>query len=314
MGTDLVPAAQTSLETAVAAAADFIAASQAPNTTRAYAADWRHFGRWCAAVGQVALPAGPGTVAAYLSAMATAGAKASTIRRRTCAIADAHRRTGHDSPTSHPGVQATLKGIGRTLGSPPKKKAALTVELLAKAVRRIPTSLHGLRDRALILVGFAAALRRSELVGLDVEDLVRHAKGLVITIRRSKTDQLGAGVTKAIPHGRRLHVIEALDAWLAAAAIASGPIFRAERAGTVSPQRLCDRQVARIVKKRAREIGLDPSLFAGHSLRSGYITTADERGAPIAAIAAHAGHAKLDTTRGYMQSDAFRNHSGKAFL
>jgi integrase len=316
LSTDLVPAAETSLQTAVTAAADFIAAAKSKSTHRAYASDWRDFESWCATHRQTSLPADPGTVAAYLSSLATTGkSKASTLRRRCAAIAYRHRAAGHDSPASHPGVKETLAGIVRTIGAAPRKKAALTVDMLAKAARRIPGDLHGLRDRALILLGFAAALRRSELVGLDVEDIQRHPKGLVVTIRRSKTDQTGEGRIKAIPRGRRLKVIEALDAWLAAARIASGPIFRAERAGTVSGERLCDRQVARIVKKRAREIGLDPALFAGHSLRSGFITSADEYDAPLEKTAAHAGHAKLDTTRGYIQvNDAFRNHAGKAFL
>ncbi len=126
-------------------------------------------------------------------------------------------------PAAHAGVKATLAGIARTLGAPPEKKAALTADLLAKALRRIPQDLAGLRDRALILIGFAAALRRSELVALDVEDIARHPKGLVVTIRRSKTDQAGVGKTKAIPHGRKLHAVQALDAWLAAAGIMQRP-------------------------------------------------------------------------------------------
>jgi site-specific recombinase XerD len=304
-----------SLEIAEEAVAEFIAASKADATRRAYASDWRDFAAWCAAHQQVQLPAAPATVAAYLGALATAGAKVSTVRRRCAAIGDAHRRGGHENPAAHAGVKATLAGIARTLGAPPAKKAALTADLLAKALRSMPRDLAGLRDRALILIGFAAALRRSELVALDVADLTRHPKGLVITIRRSKTDQAGAGCAKAVPHGRKLRAVQALDAWLGAAKISAGPVFRGVRGSKVLPARLCAHQVARIVQKRAAAAGLDPSLFAGHSLRSGYISSAAERGASLVSIAAHANHKKLDTTRGYVQiADAFRDHSGKGFL
>jgi integrase len=304
-----------SLEIAQEAAAEFITASKAAATRRAYAADWRDFTAWSAAHQQVELPAAPATVAAYLGALATAGAKVSTVRRRCAAIGDAHRRGGHDNPAAHAGVKATLAGIARTLGAPPAKKAALTADLLAKALRSIPQDLAGLRDRALILIGFAAALRRSELVALDVADLTRHPKGIVITIRRSKTDQAGAGCAKAVPHGRKLRAVQALDAWLGAAKITAGPVFRGVRGSKVLPARLCAHQVARIVQKRAAAAGLDPTLFAGHSLRSGYISSAAERGASLVSIAAHADHKKIDTTRGYVQiADAFRDHSGKGFL
>jgi integrase len=308
-------AGRQSLEIAQEAVAEFITASKANATRRAYASDWRDFAAWCAAHQQVERPAAPATVAAYLGALATAGAKVSTVRRRCAAIGDAHRRGGHDNPGAHAGVKATLAGIARTLGAPPAKKAALTADLLAKALRSIPQDLAGLRDRALILIGFAAALRRSELVALDVADLARHPKGLVITIRRSKTDQAGAGCAKAIPHGRKLRAVQALEAWLGAAKITAGPVFRGVRGSRVLGARLCAHQVARIVQKRAAAAGLDPTLFAGHSLRSGYISSAAERGASIVSIAARANHKKLDTTRGYVQiADAFRDHSGKGFL
>jgi integrase len=201
-------------------------------------------------------------VAAYLGAKASTGIKASTVRRRCAAIGDVHRRAGHDNPAAHAGVKATLAGIARTLGSAPAKKTALTADLLAKALRRIPEDLTGLRDRALILIGFAAALRRSELVALDVADIAHHPKGLVITIRRSKTDQAGAGCTKAIPHGRKLGAVRALEAWLAAACITQGSVFRGVRGPRVLGRRLCAHQVARIVQKRAAAVGLDPTQRA----------------------------------------------------
>jgi len=298
----------------VAGVADFIRASKADNTQRAYAADWQHFEAWCTSVDRQSLPASPETVAAYLAALAQSH-KFATIRRRTASIAFAHEAKGQPSPVAHMGVRATLQGIARSLGKAPSKKAALTADLLSKAVRKLPADVPGLRDRALLLLGFAGALRRSELVALDCTDIARHPKGLLVTIRRSKTDQAGEGKVKAIPRGKRLAVAEAIDAWLIQARIVDGAVFRAVRGQRVLPGRLTTGQVARIVKKRCAAIGLDPTVFAGHSLRSGYITSAAEHGASLAKIADQAGHAKLDTTRGYVQvTDAFRDHSGKGFL
>lgn len=298
----------------VAGVADFVRASKADNTRRAYAADWRHFAAWCSSAARQSLPAEPETVATYLAALA-GSRKFATIRRRTAAIAFAHAAAGHPNPIAHPGVKATLEGIARTLGRAPNKKAALTAELLGKALKKLPADGPGLRDRALLLLGFAGALRRSELVDVNVNDIERHSKGLLLKLRRSKTDQAGKGLTKAIPYGKKLHVVEAVDAWLIHARIIEGAVFRAMRGQRVLDQRLKPAQVARIVKKRCMTIGLDPKLFSGHSLRSGYITTAAEHGASLAKIADQAGHAKLDTTRGYMQvADAFKDHSGKGFL
>jgi integrase len=226
-----------------------------------------------------------------------------------------HQQAGHDNPAAHTGVRATLSGIARTLGSAPTKKAALTAASLATILRKIPTDLPGLRDRALILVGFAGALRRSELVDLNVNDVARHPRGIVLTIRRCKTDQTGQGRTKAIPHGKRLKPVEALDAWLVASKITSGPLFRGVCGLKILPGRLSGKQVARIIKARVRAAGFDPRTFSGHSLRSGFITSAADAGASLQSIADHAGHEKLDTTLGYVQvADAFRDHSGKKFL
>lgn len=297
------------------ATAEFIAAAKADATRLAYAADWRDFKFWCASHELDALPASPENVAVYLSSLATGGRRLSTIRRRCAAIAHMHRQAGHDNPAAHTGVRATLSGISRMLGSAPTKKAALTADVLAIILRKIPTDLPGLRDRALILIGFAGALRRSELVALDVADVARHPKGIVLAVRRSKTDQAGAGKTKAIPHGKRLRAVAALDAWLDAAKITSGPIFRGVCGLKVQPDRLCTTQVARIIKARVRAAGLDPKAFSGHSLRSGFITSAADAGASLQSIADHAAHEKLDTTLGYVQvADAFRDHSGKKFL
>jgi integrase len=329
--------------------AHFIAASRAANTRRSYAGGWRNFEAWCVAHQHLSLPASPETVATYCAAAAAGGGrKFGTIKLRCAAISFVHRNAGHVNPVAHAGVKATLSGIARELGTAPTKKAALTADLLAKAVRKIPVErrasarpgpaekqekysgdysrpldlqgfsmadLTGLRDRALLLLGFAGALRRSELVDLNVNDITRHPKGVVLTLGRSKTDQECQGTTKTIPHGKKLRTIEALDAWIRAAGITEGPIFRVVRGSHVLPRRLAARQVARIVKKRATAIGLDPKVFGGHSLRSGYASTAADHGAELASIARQLGHKSLTTTRGYVQvRDAFMDHSGRKFL
>jgi site-specific recombinase XerD len=315
VATDVILSPNQPLRAAIEAAEKFSSAAKAANTLRGYEAGWRAFKAWCESTGCTTLPAHAGAVAAYLGALAAAGAKIKTIEHRAAAIGHFHRTVGFVNPTSDPGVRSTLQGIRRIVGSAPKKKAALTADLLAKAARKIPSDLAGLRDRALILLGFAAALRRSELVGLDVADIARHPKGIVLTLRRSKTDQAGEGIVKAVPHGHKLKAVEALDAWLHAAEITSGPVFRGVRGVNKFSWRLSDSQVARIVKKRVAQIGLDPALFAGHSLRSGFITSASDAGAELASIAKHAGHSKIETTFSYVQvADAFRNHSGKKFL
>ncbi len=313
---DNVPALVTdALAETRKATAQFIASSKADSTRRCYASDWADFQGWAATNGVEYLPAEPETVAIYLTALAQRGRKVSTIRRRLAAITHYHRNAGHASPTGHPGVEATVTGIARQLGSAPAKKTALTAEILQKVIRKIPVDLPGLRDRALLLLGFGGALRRSELVALEVRDVARHAKGIVLTLRKSKTDQVGAGKAKAIPTGKRLHIIEAVDAWLIAARIIDGPIFRGVRGTTVLPDRLGGKQVARVVKKRCAAAGIDPADFAGHSLRSGFATTAGNHGAGLTKIADHLGHAKLETTRNYVQvADAFKDHSGRGFL
>lgn len=315
MADELVPVGAVALTAAIEKAAEFARSAKAKNTLRAYEADWRHFGIWCDSVNCKPLPAHPGQVAAYLGALASGGMRTKTIERRAAAIRHFHKQAGYDNPAAHPGVRATLEGIRRSLGTAPRKKAALTAELIARAVRKIPSDLAGQRDRAIMLIGFAAALRRSELVALDVADVARHPKGIVLNLRRSKTDQAGAGTAKAVPHGHKLRAVAALDAWLAAARIGEGPLFRGVRGNCVFATRLCDHQIARIVKRRAAQIGLDPEAFAGHSLRSGFITSASDAGAELAKTAKHAGHKKIDTTLGYVQvADAFRDHPGKRFL
>ena len=299
------------LDEAVAA---FAAASKSEATRRAYRANLRQFSRWCRTERVEALPARPRTVARYLTALAGAGRSVSTIDRHAAAIGYGHRLAGHDAPTSAEEVRAVLTGIRNSLGRPPVQKKALTDDLVAKLVRKIPRDLVGLRDRAMVLLCFAAALRRSELVALDVADIEEHRRGLTVTLRRSKTDQAGKGKRKGVPDGK-LKVPDAVAAWLKAAGIVEGPVFRGCDRGRIAANALTGTHFARIIKARCEAAGLDPTLFSGHSCRRGFASSADEHGADLKATSEHLGHAKLETTTGYMEaSDLFRKNPGKGFV
>jgi site-specific recombinase XerD len=272
-GQALVLQREGELSSAVEAAQDFMAASRSKATLRAYQSDWRDFEKWCERHCLIMLPADARTVAAYLSSLATGRPmKLATIRRRLATIAYAHRCAKYDSPADDPAVKATMAGIARTIGSVHSKKTALTAALVTKVVKAISAdTVAGLLDRALLLLQFSAALRVSELVDLKVNDIARHSEGIVLTIKRSKTDQDGVGLEKAVPRGKRLRPVAALDAWISAARIAEGPLFRTVPAEKVSKSGISLRTVSRMIKRRCAAVGLDPALFASHSLRSGFI-------------------------------------------
>jgi len=242
--------------------------------------------------------------------------KASTISRRCAAIAYAHKLAGHREPPSNAEtVKAVMRGIRRTIGTASTQKASATAELISEMLKHCP-DLKGKRDRALLALGFAGAFRRSELVALRVEGLAEVPDGLRVTIRRSKTDQEGQGYEIAIPRGYRLRPVEAIQAWLAAAEITSGPVFReVKKGGRVQDAPLTDRAVALIVKRYVELAGLDPAQFAGHSLRAGYVTSAVEANAPLMKIVEPTRHKSVDMVRVYSRRiDLFRDHSGAAFL
>jgi integrase len=293
-------------------------AEKAASTREAYAADWKDFAIWCHARAATPLPARPGIVAAYLAHLATTGRKASTIGRRAASIAHHHKLAGIDPlPTASEGVKATLRGIRRTIGTATQGKAPATHDIIASMLDLCPDTMIGRRDRALIAFGFAGAFRRSELCALQVEDLVEVPDGLRVLIRHSKTDQEGAGQEVAIPRGYRLRPVEAVQTWLAAAEISSGPVFRAVQkgGGHVSPKAMVPESAARVVKKYAQRVGLDPASYAGHSLRAGFLTSAAEAGASIWKMAETSRHRSLDTLRGYVRRvDLFKEHAGAAFL
>ena len=225
----LAPSALTTAE--IDATMAYAEAEKALATRAAYASDWRDFAAWCASRGATALPAHQGIVAAYLSSLADSGRKATTIGRRAAAIGYHHKMAGHEPPTGSEAVKAVLRGIRRTIGSAKQGKAPATADLIGQMIALCPDNMIGKRDRALLCLGFAGAFRRSELCALEVADLTEVPDGLRILIRRSKGDQEGQGQEVAIPRGYRLRPVEAVQTWLAAAEISTGPVFRAVAPG-----------------------------------------------------------------------------------
>jgi site-specific recombinase XerD len=298
-------------------AASYARADKSEATKLAYRSDWRDFAGWCEQLGASPMPAAVETVAAYLAHLADSGRKASTITRRTAAIAYAHRLAGIVSPpTSAEPVKAVLRGIRRRIGVAVQRKAPATARAITAMLRRVPDTLIGKRDKAILLIGFSAALRRSELVGLQVGDVRAVGEGTIVHIRRSKTDQEGQGHDVAVPRGTRLKPVEALEAWLTAAQITEGPIFRPiGKGGRVKSEALTGESVARIVKRYAKLAKLDPEMFAGHSLRAGFVTSALETGADLLKIMDVTRHRSVETLKGYdRRAKAFVNHAGRKFL
>ena len=300
----------------LAAAVGYAKAEKAPATRKAYGTDFRLFAAWCDAKGAASLPALPETVAAYLAAEAGAGVKPSTLGRRVAAIRYSHKLASLPTPTDAEGVKATVRGIRRTFGGAKVKKTPAVAAKMKGMVATAPDGLAGLRDRALLLLGFAGAFRRSELVALDVADIEQTDEGLRVTIRRAKTDQEGLGRTLAIARGDAACPVKALAAWLDAAGIESGPLFRPiDKASTVRDRRLTDRSVANIVKAYAGRAGFDASAFSGHSLRSGFLTSAAGNGASIFKMMDVSGHRSVDTLRGYVRdAELFKDHAGAGLL
>jgi len=290
--------------------------SRADNTRKAYQSDWHHFLNWCKAHGAEPLPASPATVAAYIASLADEGRKASTIERRLTSISQAHGRARLDSPRHTRAVRETFAGIRRAIGTKQEGKAALPVSVLQKSIELLPASLLGIRNAAILLVGFWGAFRRSELVALMVEDLRFVPEGLVIELKRSKMDQEGEGQVKAIPFGRCADVcpVGALRLWLDRAGIESGPVFRAvDKRGRVGARAIGDRAVAELVKAIAEGVGLDPGLFSGHSLRAGFATAAAMGGAEERDIMRQTGHSSLVQVRKYIRgAELFKNHAARA--
>jgi site-specific recombinase XerD len=298
-------------------AASYARQDKAESTRAAYRSDFAIFRTWCASRGVNALPATPETVAGFLAAQAEAGLAASTISRRGAAIRYAHKLAGHERPTNSEVVKATLRGIRRAVGTAPKgRKAPMIAEIMHRVSRAAALDLKGLRDRALLLLGFGGAFRRSELVALNVEDVEFTDDGLRVTIRKSKTDQEGVGVTIAIVRGGACCPAKALREWLDTAKIESGPIFRPVRKGNrVGDSRLTGKTVCVLVKAYAALIGLDATTIGAHSLRSGFLTSAARRGASVFKMRDVSRHKSMDVLQSYVRdADLFRDHAGAGLL
>jgi site-specific recombinase XerD len=294
-----------------------IRSARSENTNRAYRSDLGHFTLWCHRFSLAAMPATPETVALYLSAMvsATPPAKVSTVRRRLVAISQAHRAAGHPSPTTTEVVRKAVAGIGRRFGSRPRQVAALRLEQLRALLDATPgDDLGAVRDHALLLLGFAAGFRRSELSALDVEDLHFVTEGVDVLIRRGKTDPQGRGRTIGIPRGRHPETcpVTALHHWIGTARLESGPLFRQilHYGRHLGPDRVSPQGIARVVQRAADRAGLNPKEFAGHSLRAGFATEAAARGASERAIMAQTGHRSVEMVRRYIrEGDRYRENA-----
>jgi len=285
--------------------------SRSEATLTAYRSDWADFETWCDGLGLPCLPAQPGTVAAYLAELADPSddrdpLAMSTIQRRVAAIGEAHKSAGHLNPCADPLVKQVTKGIRRTIGVAPKHRKS---GLSTADIRAIVTTLDGarlidVRDKAILLVGFATALRRSELVALELGDVENHPEGVIVHKRRSKTDQEAAGRRIEVAYGEQIVTcpVRALRSWIDAADIEIGPIFRpVNRHSQIGLRALSDRAVANVIKKHVSRLGYDSRDFAGHSLRRGFSTEASRNGASERTIAATTHHTSTKGLQPYIE-------------
>jgi site-specific recombinase XerD len=309
---DIVPPA--SLEQA----REFARRSKAENTLRGYRSDWRDFCAWCDGHGVRPLPSSPEAVASYIAECA-GRLKVGSIQRRLNAISEAHKAMETTSPTLSAVVTNTVKGIRRTLGTASLQKAPALTNDIRSMVDASDCGIIGARDRALVLLGFAGAFRRSELVALDVENCAFGKDGLTVTLRRSKTDQEGKGRKVGIPYGANPETcpVRVLQEWIEQAGVTSGTLFRSiNRHARVLARGLAPIDVARIIKKLALRAGLDPAKYAGHSLRAGHATSAAIAGASERSIMNQTGHRSVQMVRRYIRDGSlFReNSAGKLGL
>lgn len=294
----------TFLQQAQASIANYAAKSKADHTWKAYRADLRDFSSWCEGHNLASLPANPETVAAYLTVLAE-HCKVATIQRRLSAISQRHAAASFESPTRSPIVRLTMQGIRRThapLQVVRKVRPAVT-SVIYKLVDPLGSLLIDQRDHALILLGFAGAFRRSELVQLRLSDISETEDGLRIVLRQSKTDQEGEGYVRGIPFGHEYKTcpVRAWNTWKEAAGITDGQAFRSiTRHGKLGTS-LSDRAVAEIIKRRAKAAGLDYQDYSGHSLRAGLATAAAQAGVSERVIAKQTGHKSLPVLRGYIR-------------
>jgi site-specific recombinase XerD len=315
----VAPAAELGeLASLVEVAREYERNAKTRNTRRAYAADWAAFQAWCDRKRVESLPATLGNVATYLSDLAAHGRdgrklRASTITRALSGIVYYHRQNGFVLDVKHQQLRDVLKGIRRDLKVAPVQKTPIGDEELVAIMGALGSTLFDLRDRAIICLGWNGAFRRSELCALDVEDVAFHSEGAVVHVKQSKTDQEGKGDYIGIPSAANpaLCPVLAVRAWLAAAGHVDGALFRAVGVGCVG-DRLEGRSVALIVKRAALRAGLDPSKFAGHSLRSGLATTAAEHGVSLESIMRQGRWRSAEVALRYIRpATLFKNNAAK---
>ncbi|HEV2037039.1 MAG TPA: site-specific integrase, partial [Candidatus Eremiobacteraceae bacterium] len=292
----------------------FATAARSRATRRAYACDWNDFVAWCDRNALAALPAEPAIIALYLTDLAKR-AKVATLERRLVAIRQAHKASNHESPTTNATVRDVMAGIRRELGTAQNRKAAIDVADLRLIVDALPEGPTGYRDRALLLLGFAGALRRSELVALRVCDVQLVHEGLEVRILHSKTDQEGAGETIGVLYGSNPATcpVRALQAWLERAKIVDGPIFReVDRHGRIGVNALSGDSVARIIQRHVCKLpGRDATRYGGHSLRAGFATSAAAGGASERSIMTQTRHKSVAIARRYVRHGSmWREHAG----
>lgn len=301
------------LDTLRASARDLAEQSRSISTRKAYEADVKAFCAWCRDRGLSCLPASPETVSVYIAALREGQYSPATIARRLASISTYHQVAGYESPTRHPVVRAVLSGLRRSASSQ-RRVNALSVEDVRRMVLATDKGLLGIRDRALLLVGFASAMRRSEVCSLGIDDVAFVTEGLLLSLRRSKTNQEGEPETIAVPYGSdpKTCPVRSLRTWIDAAGITDGHLFRSvNRHGQVSQGHLTDRVVAMVVKRLGEKIGLDPANLAGHSLRAGFATSAARAGAPSHSIRRQTRH-KSDAmlSRYIRQGTQWDDHAG----
>jgi site-specific recombinase XerD len=283
---------------------------------RAYKADWADWCAWCARHGKRPLPAEPRSLRDYLIDLAVV-LKVSTLRRRLAAVGRAHKLAGYQLDRLDPAIYHAMRRVARAKGQAPAGRAELMTADLLAMLKGLTPDLRGVRDRAILLLGFAAGLRRSEIVDLKVNDIEWRRDGVTLKLRRSKTDQEGRGQEAGVLYGKRQGTcpVRALKRWLEAAGHRDGPVFRAVARGRILERGLTGWMVWDLVKRCAARAGLDPKQLGAHSLRVGHVTQARANGADLSHAKRQLRHKRLETTEGYDRGRALRDStSGKLGL
>ena len=291
--------------------------SKSMNTVRAYKSDFKDFGLFCLKNGFKSMPTDPKIVSLYLTYLSSKNIKISTLKRRIVSIGVLHKMKGHYLDTKHPILIENFMGIKRIKGVSQKGKKPLLINDLKQIVdvinKQKEPDLKKLRNKALLLIGFAGGFRRNELISLNFEDIEFVFEGLKINIKRSKTDQFGEGFVKGIPHFENYLYcpVKNLKNWLNVSKIKKGPVFvRFSKGSSLTDARLTDQSVALIIKEYLVKAGIDSKNYSGHSLRSGFATSAAEAGAEERSIMAMTGHKSTEMVRRYIkEANIFKNNA-----